>query len=98
MTSTISHGSIIFGGKSVLISKDLYHENDHEIWSSYSEKYAQYSRQVFINSHSPRRKDDMNKNCCVLLPFKIRKNILAEKNTVLLLLLWRPFSLMGEIY
>ena len=26
MTSTISHGSSIFGGESVLISKDLYHE------------------------------------------------------------------------
>jgi len=63
MTSTISHGSIIFGGKG--LTKDLY----HEIWGIYSEKYAEYSRQVFINSHSPQEKMTRNKNCCVLLPF-----------------------------
>lgn len=70
LTSTIPHGSTIFGEGSVLISKDFYHEMiDHQIWGIYSGKHAQYSRQVFINSHSPKGKMTRNKNRCVLLPF-----------------------------
>lgn len=69
MISTISHGSIIFGGKIVLIFQDSsYHEMIMKS-GAVTLKYAQYSRQVFINSHSLEGKMTRNKNCCVLLPF-----------------------------